>query len=229
MLANAGSHRPHTVEGLLTTTAWDLGDHGEYCYALEGSAFIAGAAIQWLRDELGIISSADQLEKLARTASGAEGMQFIPAFVGLGSPWWDESARGALFGITRGSARGQLANAVIDSLAFEVRAITDQMANGLDTPLTSLRVDGGAATMDLLLERQATQSGVLVERPMSLESTAIGAALVAGLGASIFRTLEELTDSWQVIRTFPPQDERTLADLAYDGWIHSLERTRGWI
>ena len=228
VLATAGPTRPALVDGLLTTVAWDLGAHGGFSYALEGSAFIAGAAVQWLRDELGIIASASELEPLARSASSAEGLNFIPAFAGLGSPWWDDTARGALTGITRGSGRAQLANAVIDSLAYEVRAITDQMREGLGLPLTTMRVDGGAAAMNLLLERQATQSGLIVARPSSLESTAIGAALVAALGEGVIDSLDVLSDSWSAEEEFVPGGDRVLPDLAYDAWLSALERSKDW-
>ena len=228
VLAQTGSLRPAAVEGLLTTAAWDLGEHGGFAFALEGSAFIAGAAIQWLRDQLGIISAADELEELAGKTTGAEGLSFIPAFVGLGSPWWDESARGALVGITRGSGRAQLADAVIDSLAFEVRAITDAMADALGSPLRSLRADGGAAAMDLLLARQAQQSGLTVTRPSSHESTAAGAALIAGLAEGVIGSLDELSESWEAEASFNPDEDRTLADLAYESWLAALERSRRW-
>jgi glycerol kinase len=227
VLAQQGTQRPAAVEGLLTTVAWDLGEHGARSFALEGSAFIAGAAVQWLRDQLGLIDAAAELEPLARSVPAAEGLRFIPAFVGLGSPFWDEGARGALFGITRGSGRAQLANAVIDALAFEVRAITDQMAPA-GAPLQAVRVDGGAAAMDLLLERLATQTDLAVSRPASLESTAIGAALLAGLAEGLIGSLDELEASWSLDATFSPAADRSAAEAEYRSWLSSLERSRTW-
>ena len=227
VLMNAGESRPAAAEGLLTTVAWDLGDQGGIAYALEGSAFVAGAAIQWLRDELGIIGSAEETEALARSVESSESMKFIPAFVGLGSPWWDETARGAIVGITKGSGRGALARAVVDSLAFEVRAITDAMAEASGAALTGMRVDGGAAAMDLLLAHQAQQSRVIVERPMSLESTALGAATIAGLAEGVFSSLKDLSNLWRPNATFEP-DAESDPDPAYEAWLDALSRSRAW-
>ena len=229
VLLQAGATRPPLAEGLLTTVAWDLGEHGGVAFALEGSAFVAGAAIQWLRDELGIIGSASETEELALEAPSSDGLSFIPAFVGLGSPWWDDSARGALVGITRGSGRAALARAVVDSLAFEVRAITDAMAAGAGTALAEIRVDGGAAAMDLLLSHQAEQSKAPVVRPVSLESTALGAAKIAGLAEGVWGDLRELADLWASSATFTPTEGLSeLADAAYEAWCDALERSRGW-
>jgi glycerol kinase len=228
VLSQEGTDRPPTLDGLLTTLAWDLGEHGGCSFALEGSAFIAGAAISWLRDELGVIAEPADLEELAATVDGAQGLSFIPAFVGLGSPWWDETARGALFGITRGSGRAQLANAVIDALSFEVRAITDAMAAATGGSLRELRADGGAAAMDLLLERQATQSNVTVTRAAALESTAAGAALIAGLAEGVVGSLDELSGSFEADATFVPAGDRATAEQAFATWLEAAERSRGW-
>ena len=228
VLSQQGATRPADHEGLLTTVAWDLGTHGERRFALEGSAFIAGAAISWLRDELGIIEDPASLEPLARQCSGAEGLRFIPALVGLGSPWWDEGARGALVGITRGSGRAQLAHAVLDALSFEVRAITDAMAEGSAHPLVSLRADGGVAVMDLLLERQANQSKLLVERSANVEATASGAAMMAGLAEGVFGSLPELSATWAAESRFAPFGDDEAVDQAYASWLDALERSRSW-
>ena len=229
VLLQAGPSRPPVAEGLLTTVAWDLGDHGGPAYALEGSAFVAGAAIQWLRDELGIIGDAADTEALALEVPSSDGLSFIPAFVGLGSPWWDDSARGALVGITRGSGRAALARAIVDSLAFEVRAITDAMAISAGTALAEIRVDGGAAAMDLLLGLQAEQSKVPVVRPSSLESTALGAAKIAGLAEGVWASTDELADLWAASATFTPtKGLGDLSDVAYRAWGDALERSRGW-
>ena len=229
VLLQAGPSRPPTAEGLLTTVAWDLGPHGGVTYAVEGSAFVAGAAIQWLRDELGIIGAAAETEALALEVDSTGGLAFVPAFVGLGSPWWDDSARGALVGITRGSGRAALARAVVDSLAFEVRAITDAMAHAVGRSIAEVRVDGGAAAMDLLLTTQAEQSKVPVVRPTSLESTALGAAKVAGLAEGVWANLDELAALWQAEATFSPTPGLgELADAAYGAWVDAVERARHW-
>ena len=229
VLLQAGEDRPVTAAGLLTTVAWDLGRHGGVSYALEGSAFVAGAAIQWLRDELGIIGSASEIEALALEVDSSEGLSFVPAFVGLGSPWWDDSARGAIVGITRGSGRAALARSVIESLAFEVRAITDAMAQAVGRPLAEVRADGGAAAMDLLLATQADQSRVTVARPTSLESTALGAATVAGLAEGVWADVDELGSLWKASVTFAPsKDSALLADAAYATWIDAVGRSRSW-
>ena len=229
VLAQVGAAPPSPSHGLLATVAWDLGDHGGVSYALEGSAFVAGAAIQWLRDELAIIGSASEIEALARKVDNAEGLSFIPAFVGLGSPWWDDSARGALVGITRGSGRAALARAVIDSIAFEVRAITDSMAESTGTPLLGIRVDGGAAAMDLLLSTQADQSRLTVTRPTSLESTAIGAAAIAGLAEGVFTSLDDLASHYVPEASFTPTSDEQACDDAYAIWLRALERSRSWV
>jgi len=229
VLANAGPQPPPLVDGLLSTVAWDLGIHGGPSYALEGSAFIAGAALEWLRDELGIIKHPNELEPLAREVASSDGLSFIPAFVGLGSPWWDESARGALVGITRGSGRAQLARSVIDAMVYEVRAMTDAMSSTTGTGLSTMRVDGGAASMNLLLELQASASNLRVERPTSLESTALGAALLAGLGAGEISSLDAIRSTWECEASFEPDDDRLLADAAYATWSDALSRSRQWL
>jgi glycerol kinase len=233
VLANAGATRPRTPEGLLCSVAWDLGEHGGsdggFAYCVEGSAFIAGAAIQWLRDELGIIGDASELEALALSApEGSSGLNLIPAFVGLGSPFWDESARGALVGITRGSGRAQLANATIDALAYEVVAITRAMeTSGID--LAELRLDGGASVMDTLAARLSDAAGLRVVRPASLESTALGAAFVAGLGEGSVASLTELSESYEPEASFAPNEDRGMSELGYRGWLEALERSRNWV
>lgn len=229
VVLQAGTTRPPTSDGLLSTVAWDLGEGRGISYAIEGSAFVAGAAIQWLRDELGILGDASEIEPLARSGGGSDGLSFIPAFVGLGSPWWDESARGALIGITRGSNRAALANAVIDAMAFEVRAITDAMQAVAQDNLVELRADGGAAVMDLLLERQANQSRLDVARPISLDTTARGAATIAGLAEGVFDSLEQLSSLWHVHARFSPSPDAAGADDAYATWLNALEKTRNWV
>ena len=196
-LANVGPERPPAPDGLTVSCAWDLGAHapaahGRVAYALEGSAFVSGAAIQWLRDGLGIIASAAEVGPLAASVPDSGGVTFVPALTGLGSPWWDPQACGIVTGLTRGAGRAQIARACVEAMAFQVRDMTDAMAAASPHPLSALRADGGAAAMDLLLELQAEQSRMPVARPRSLESTALGAATVAGLAEGVWSSLDEL-------------------------------------
>ena len=223
LLVNAGAARPPSVDGLVTTVAWDLGALGARSFALEASAFVAGAAIQWLLDELGLIESAEQVGGLAASVADANGATFVPAFAGLGSPWWDPSARGTLMGLSRGVSRAHVARAVVDSLGFLGRAMLDAMRAG-GVELTELRVDGGAVAMDPLCQLLADGAALRVRRPVSLEATAIGAALLAGV-ATEGLTLRELEDSWAAEASFDPQ-ENLAADAAYAAWLDAVARVR---
>jgi glycerol kinase len=228
LLSNAGVDAPPATDGLLTTIAWDLGEHGnELLYALEGSTFVSGAAIQWLRDGLGLIERSDELGPLAASVPDSGGVSIVPAFTGLGSPWWDPGARGTILGLTRGSGRAQLARAVVEAIAYSVRAMVDAMAAAVEP--TELRVDGGAAAMDLLLQLQADQLGLSVARPVATESTALGAALMAGLAEGVWGGLDELAQLWRIDRQFSPVADRTLADHAFQQWLRTVERSRGWV
>ena len=234
VLANAGPACPPPPEGLVTTVAWDLGDQapagasGPVSYALEGSTFVSGAAIQWLRDGLGIIDRAEDLGPLAASVPDSGGVTVVPAFTGLGSPWWDPGARGTITGITRGAGRPQLARAVVEAIAYQVRDMVDAMAVATGRPCRELRADGGAAAMDLLLQLQADQVRVPVARPRSVESTALGAATLAGLAEGMWGSLDELAGLWQLDAAFTPAVDQGLADLAYAGWLRSVERSRHW-
>jgi len=233
VLANAGPDRPPAPEGLTVSCAWDLGDHrvpgaGPVAYALEGSAFVSGAAIQWLRDGLGIISSAAEVGPLAASVPDSGGITFVPALTGLGSPWWDPEARGIVTGLTRGAGRAQLARACIEAMSFQVRDITDAMAAASSHPLAVLRADGGAAAMDLLLELQAEQSRMPVARPASLESTALGAAAVAGLAEGVWSSTDELAGLWQAEAVFEPQLPAELADALHAVWRRAVVKSMGW-
>lgn len=222
VLAQHGADIPRPVKGLVSTVAWDLGAFGPAAYAYEGSAFVAGAAIQWLRDELGLLAHASELEPLARSVPDAGGALFVPAFTGLGSPFWRGDARGALGGLSRAVGRGQIARAVIEGIAFEVRAMTDAFAaTGLT--LTELRADGGAAVMDTLLQLQATLSRTTVRRSTSLEATARGAATLAGLEVGLWHSLEDLSNRWSAQGDFAPEDP-VFADLGYEAWQTMVER-----
>ena len=238
VLANAGAARPPAPDGLTVSCAWDLGDHtvpgaGPVAYALEGSAFVSGAAIQWLRDGLGIISSAAEVGPLAASVPDSGGVTFVPALSGLGSPWWDPQARGIVTGITRGVGRAQLARACVEAMAFQVRDMTDAMSDAMVAAgtfhhLSALRADGGAAAMDLLLELQAEQSRMPVARPVSLESTALGAATVAGLAEGVWSSVDELAGLWQADAVFEPQLPAELADALHAVWRRAVERSMGW-
>ncbi|MDE3065809.1 MAG: glycerol kinase GlpK [Acidobacteriota bacterium] len=222
VLANAGPSVPDVVEGLVTTVAWDLGERGGATYALEGSSFVAGAAVQWLRDELGFLAESSDLEALALQAPSSDGVMFVPAFTGLGSPFWRADARGAITGLSRGVGRAQIALALVEALAYQVRAMTDAFALARTAPV-ELRADGGAAAMDLLLQLQATNSRLPVLRSRSLEATARGAATLAGLGVDLYRSLEDVASLWEADRRFEPEDPLA-ADAGYAAWCRAAER-----
>jgi glycerol kinase len=231
-LANVGAERPPAPEGLTVSCAWDLGAHAtanaRVAYALEGSAFVSGAAIQWLRDGLGIIDSAAEVGPLAASVPDSGGVTFVPALTGLGSPWWDSRARGIVTGLTRGAGRAQIARACVEAMAFQVRDMTDAMAAASSHPLSALRADGGAAAMDLLLELQAEQSRMPVARPCSLESTALGAATVAGLAEGVWSSLDELATLWAAEAVFEPRLPTELTDVAHASWRRAVEKSMGW-
>jgi glycerol kinase len=231
VLVNAGPRPPPTPEGLLATVAWDLGTHGgstPFAYALEGSAFTSGAVIQWLRDGLGLIDRAEDMGPLAESVADSGGLSLVPAFSGLGSPWWDPRARGTITGITRGSGRAQLARAVVEAIAFQVRGMVEAMARASGRPMTVLRVDGGAAAMTLLLQLQADQIQLPVARPRSVESTALGAATLAGLAEGVWGSLDQLASLWRLEHERRPQVGPAVADALYQGWLRAVERSRDW-
>lgn len=227
ILMNVGTTCPDPTDGMLTTIAWDLGD-GIPTYALEGAVFVTGAAIQWLRDGLGIIDEAAQIGPLAQTVEDSGGIIVVPAFTGLGSPWWDPEARGTICGLTRGSTAAHLARATIESMAFQTRDVVDAMAAAARVSIEELRVDGGASVMNLLLQFQADQLGVTVRRPVDHETTALGAARLAGLAEGVWSSLEELSTHWELDAEFTPSDERSASDAAYATWLRAVERARGW-
>lgn len=234
LLVHAGSSCPQPHEGLLSTVAWDLGGHETrpgrdgIAYALEGSTFVAGAAIQWLRDALGIIERSEDIGPLATSVPDTGGVVIVPAFTGLGSPWWDPHARGMVTGISRGAGRAQLARAVVEAMAFGVRDMIDAVTDALGSPIPELRADGGASAMDLLLQLQADQLQVPVVRARCIESTALGAAMLAGLAEGVWDSVEELTARWERDVERAPAVEAPVADLAHDAWLRAVERTRGW-
>ncbi len=233
VLVNTGSLVVRSAAGLLSTVAW-LAPSGELTYALEGSVFVTGAAIQWLRDGLGLLDNAAQSEALARSVPDSGGVVFVPALTGLGAPDWDPDARGAMFGLTRGTTRAHLVRAALEAIAFEVRDVVDVMtaeaaARGGEASSAAaypaLRADGGASTNDLLLQLQADQIQRPVERPVVTETTALGAAFLAGLATGVWSSQAELAATWQLDRRFAP----TLRDdAAHARWRSAVEQTKAW-
>ncbi len=226
LLMNVGTEFPEPVDGLLTTVAWDLGQGPTYAY--EGSIFVTGAAIQWLRDGLGIIDQAAEVGPLAASVPDSGDVYLVPAFAGLGSPYWDPYARGTIVGLTRGTTAAHLARATVESMTYQVRDVVGLMEAGSGQALTELRVDGGASAMDLLLKLQADQLGVPVTRPVNQETTAMGAAYLAGLAEGVWGSLAEVTEAWTVDLTVGPDADRAEADTRHQRWLQAVERSKGW-
>jgi glycerol kinase len=225
VLMHTGTEAPVSREGLITTIAVGHAGHAEY--AIEGSIFVTGAAIQWLRDGLGIIQDASHTGPLAATVASTDGVYFVPALTGLGAPWWDPYARGAILGLTRGTTKAHLARAAIEAMAYQTRDVVDAMAREAGLSVTELKADGGASVMDLLMQEQADQLGVPVMRPVVQETTAMGAAYLAGLGTGVWSSREEVAAHWKLDARFEPGD-RTAADRRYAGWLRAVERSRAW-
>ncbi len=228
VLLNVGETCPRPTEGMLTTVAWTLAD-GTTHYALEGSIFATGAAIQWLRDGISIIESAAEAGPLAESVDDTGGVYVVPAFAGLGSPWWDPYARGTIVGITRGTGRAEMTRAVVESMAYQTRDVIDAMTAASGTPIVDLRVDGGASVMDFLCQFQADQLGVTVQRPADQETTALGAAFLAGLAEGVWPDLDAVGSQWELDADFPPAADRTVADALHAQWLRAVERSRSWI
>jgi glycerol kinase len=226
LLMNTGSAVPHSQSGLLSTVAWKR--NGATTYALEGSVFIAGAALQWLRDELRVIQDAAESEAMALAVPDTGGVYFVPAFVGLGAPYWDAYARGSIFGITRGTNRSHLVRAALESMAYQTRSVVECMARDTGIWPEVLRVDGGAARNNFLCQFQADILGIPVERPATAESTALGAAYLAGLATRFWKDQEELAHQFKVERRFEPAIARTRRDELYGGWQSAVDRAKGW-
>ena len=226
VLCNTGASIVRSQAGLLSTVAW-MDSSGALTYALEGSVFVTGAVVQWLRDGLGLLDNAAQSEALARSVPDSGGVVFVPALTGLGAPYWDPDARGAMFGLTRGTTRAHLVRAALEAIAFEVRDVADLIAAEPSSPPVAsvLRVDGGASANDLLMQVQADQLQVTVERPVVAETTALGAAFLAGLATGVWSSQAELAATWRLDRRFSPgaRDE-----AAYARWRQAVQRTMGW-
>jgi len=227
MLMNTGDAPIRSSHGLLTTVAWRIA--GRTTYALEGASFVAGAAVQWLRDELGIISNASETAELAASVPSSGGVAFVPAFAGLGAPFWDPNARGALLGLTRGSGRAEIVRAVLEAVAFQTRDLATAMQADSGINLTNLRVDGGMAVNDVLMQMQADALGCPVTRPAVIETTALGAAFLAGLAVGFWKDTDEIAQTWRLDREFLPSMADAERDRNYRGWLRAVERTRNWV
>ncbi|MDO8616520.1 MAG: glycerol kinase GlpK [Dehalococcoidia bacterium] len=229
LLMNVGD-RPVASPSLLTTIAWGLpsGSRDEVTYALEGSVFIAGAAVQWLRDELGFFARSADCEALAASVADSDGVYVVPAFVGLGAPHWDPHARGAIVGLTRGSNRAHITRATLEAMAYQTRDVIEAVERDAGVKLTELRVDGGAAANNLLLQIQADILGREVVRPAVLETTALGAAYLAGLAVGFWADREDVSRNWRVDRRFRPQMSAERRGELYRGWQRAVERAKGW-
>jgi glycerol kinase len=225
VLMQTGSDRVVSTSGMLTTVAWRR--NGRLSYALEGAIFITGAALQWLRDGLGIIGTAAEAGPIALSVPDSGGVFMVPAFVGLGAPHWDPYARGTIVGLTRGSGRAQLVRAAVEAMAYQTRDVVEAMGRDLGSPLKQLRVDGGAAVMDVLCQFQADLLGIPVRRPRQTETTALGAAFLAGLGAGIWSD-SDLDGLWKLDRQFEPSMSRDEADALQSRWRQAVERSRDW-
>lgn len=223
VLLNVGTSCPAPSEGMLTTVAWDLGD-GSPVYALEGAIFVTGAAVQWLRDGLGIIAQSSDVGPLAESVPDSAGVHVVPAFTGLGSPWWDPYARGTIVGITRGTTKAHIARAVVDAMVHQTRDAIDAMTAAGGVTLAELRVDGGASVMDSMLQRQSNELGVPVLRPTDHETTALGAAYLAGLAEGVWSTTEEIQQMWTLDKRFEPGTP----DGTHAQWLRAVERSRAW-
>ena len=227
MLLNTGAVPVASSHGLVTTIAWRIG--GQTTYALEGSVFIAGAAIQWLRDGLGILKNAAESQALAESVPDTGGVYFVPAFVGLGAPHWDMYARGTVVGLTRGTTGAHLARAALESIAFQSRDVLEAMAADAGISIEGLRVDGGAVANDFLCQFQADLLNVAVLRPRIIETTALGAAYLAGLGAGVWRSADEVGKRWALERRFEPRLDESTRATRYDGWRRAVEKSKGWL
>ena len=227
-LVNTGATVPLSQNRLIATAAYRA--DGQTAYAIEGSIFMAGAVVQWLRDALGVIGDAAGIEGLARSAKAADGLYFVPAFTGLGAPWWDPDARGAILGLTRDAGAAEIARAALDAVCYQTRDLLDAMgrdmaAAGLGAP-AALKVDGGMVRNDWFCQRLADLTGLPVERPVVTETTALGAAYLAGLGTGIFRDFADIAKAWALDRRFSPALEASRRDALYEGWHKAVDRVR---
>ena len=226
MLMNTGEKAVSSSNGLLTTIAWGL--NGKVEYALEGSIFIAGASVQWLRDELKIIDNAAASEDMAAAVADTNGVYVVPAFVGLGAPYWDMYARGSILGLTRGANRNHIVRATLESIAYQTRDVLEAMQEDSKINLQALKVDGGAVANNFLMQFQADILGVPIYRPEVTETTALGAAYLAGLAVGFWDSKDEIAEKWNVDRVFEPVMDSSSRDKKYAGWKKAVSRTLKW-
>ncbi len=227
MLMNTGNAPMSSANNLLTTIAWQVEDEAPQ-YALEGSIFVAGAAVQWLRDEMKLLNDAAESEAIAAGIASTDGVYLAPAFVGLGAPYWDQYARGTIVGLTRGSGRAHIVRATLESIAYQTRDVVSAMTADSGLALEALRVDGGAVVNNFLMQFQADILGVPVQRPAITETTALGAAYLAGLATGFWTSQAEIAGQWQLERTFEPAMSIDQRESLYGGWQRAVERARDW-
>lgn len=223
VMLNTGRKPVMSKNNLLTTVAWKIGDRVDY--ALEGSIYVGGSVVQWLRDGLGFITSSSEIEDLASTVPDSGGVYFVPALTGLAAPYWDQYARGTIVGITRGTTRAHIARAALDGIAFQTYDIAQAMAKDMEAPLTELKVDGGASRNNLLMQYQSNLLGIKVVRPKITETTALGAAYLAGLAVGFWKDIDEIKNQWQVERSFEPLADSEEITAAKAGWADAIGRT----
>jgi glycerol kinase len=226
MMMNTGEQPVVSTNNLLTTIAWRVG--GQTVYALEGSIFIAGAVVQWLRDELGIIRSSSEVEALCNKVTDSGGVYFVPAFAGLGAPYWDQYARGSIFGITRGTSAAHIARAAIDSIALQTLDVLQAMQADSKIDIAELRVDGGAVVNNMLMQFQSDIAGVTVARPKVTETTALGAAYLAGLATGYWENIADIEQQWQIDRVFHPEMTPQKAENIVTEWHRAIRAVQAW-
>lgn len=226
LLMNTGDKRVHSKSNLLSGIAWGIGD--KITYSLEGSAFNAGSVIKWLRDELELIHSAPECDELAEQVLDSNGLYFVPAFTGLGAPYWDMYARGIMIGLTRGINRKHVCRAVLESITYQMTDLLEAMTSDSGILLKDLRVDGGASVSNIMMQIQADMTGVNVNRPKNVETTALGAAYCAGLATGVWESFEEIEANREVDRIFTPSMEITVRNKKYSDWKRAVERSRNW-
>ena len=224
MLMNTGEQPIISEHGLLTTIAWGIDN--KITYALEGSVFVAGSSVQWLRDGIKLIESASETEELAKALPSNEGVYMVPAFVGLGTPYWDSDARGALFGLTRGTTKEHLTRAILESICYQSMDVLHAMEEDTKLPITSFKVDGGATVNQFLMQFQSDILNLPVDQPKILETTALGAAYLAGLATGYWETKDDIKSSWKLAKSFHPQMSETLRNTNIKGWKTAVSATR---
>nr|HRK57821.1 glycerol kinase [Burkholderiaceae bacterium] len=228
LMMHAGASAPHSSNHLLATVGWQRSVSAPATYLLEGSVFMGGALVQWLRDGLGLIAQASEIENLARQCEDSAGLTLVPAFTGLGAPYWDASARGLLIGLTRGSTAAHIARAALEAIAHQCADVLEAMHRDTTAALTELRVDGGAARNDMLMQLQADLIGVPVVRPSITETTALGAAYLAGLGVGLWASEQDIASLWRADRIFEPALSLAKRQAARAQWSRAIERTKNW-